>query len=109
MAANDPQRGIVFIAQQLDMDDTMEPLDLFTAHWEDPFETPPVPLEDGPEFSAAEEAIQWGRERARVVLIRVGPLPQVYYSAGDDPPESHEPETVEPHAPVPPWPPGSHS
>jgi hypothetical protein len=45
-----------------------------------------------------------GRERARVVLIRVGPLPHVYYSAGDDPPESVEPETVEAHAPVPPWP-----
>jgi hypothetical protein len=101
-AVSDPRKGVVYISQELD--DAMRPVDWFNLHWENPHVRPPTFYEEGPRFSTAEEAIQWGRERARVVLIRVGPLPQVYYSAGDDPPESVEPETVEPHAPVRPWP-----
>jgi hypothetical protein len=102
MEESDRRKGTVYISQWLD--DAMQPVDWFILHWEDPNATPAVFYEEGPGFSTADEAIWWGRERARVVLIRVGPSPQVYYSAGDDSPESVEPEGVEPHPPVPPWP-----
>ncbi len=102
MAKTDQRKGVVFISQTVD--NAERPLDWFDAHWENPHLRPAVSYEYSPGFTTAEEAIQWGRERARVVLIRVGPMPQVYYSAGDDPPEAYEDETVEPHPPVPPWP-----
>jgi hypothetical protein len=105
MAPTDQRKGVVFISQRLD--DAERPLDWFDAHWEDPRLRPAVFYEDSSGFSTTDEAIQWGRDRARVVLIRVGPMPQVYYSAGDDPPEAQEDETVEPNPPVPPWPGGS--
>jgi hypothetical protein len=83
MEESDRRKGVVYISQWLD--DAMQPVDWFILHWEDPNATPAVFYEQGPGFSTADEAIRWGRERARVVLIRVGPSPQVYYSAGDDP------------------------
>jgi hypothetical protein len=103
MAGSDRRKGVVYISQHLD--DELRPIDWFNAHWEDPHLQPAVFYEDSPGFATADQAIQWGRARARVVLIRVG-QPPVYYSAGDEPPELNEPEGVEPHAPVPPWPDG---
>lgn len=62
----------------------------FQAHWESEREGRPVLVEQGPEFDSAEEAITWGRRRAPIVLIRVGPPPQTYYSAGERDPAGEQ-------------------
>ena len=74
------RRGIVYIAQ--DLDERGERRDFFSGHWELP--DPPTSLEHGPGWTDAEEALAWGRERAPVVLVRLG---SQYYSAGDAEPE----------------------
>jgi hypothetical protein len=43
MAGSDQRKGIVYISQELDLDDTMRPLDQFKAHWEDAYATPHPP------------------------------------------------------------------
>ena len=58
----------------------------FRARWESERHGRPVLMEEGPEFDSAEEAIAWGRRRAPVVLIRIGPPPRTYYSAGESDP-----------------------
>jgi hypothetical protein len=47
MAGSDQRKGIVYISQELDLDDTMRPLDQFKAHWEDAYATPPPSLRTG--------------------------------------------------------------
>ncbi len=69
--------GIVYISE---LDDSPTPA--FHCHWESGDASGPFLVEQGPRYARAEDAIAWGRERADVVLIRVGPLPQKYYSAG---------------------------
>ncbi len=49
----------------------------FSAHWEGQGRA----FEDGPRRVSAQEAIDWGLQRAEVVLIRPGE--EGYYSAGD--------------------------
>lgn len=46
-------------------------------------------LEGGPGWPTAELAVAWGRERADVVLIRIG-VPGTYYSAGDSEPTDEQ-------------------
>ena len=57
--------------------------------------TPPRLLEEGPGWETAGAAIAWARQRARVVLVRIG-IPGTYYSAGvDDPAEDSPPRWPE--------------
>jgi hypothetical protein len=73
----------------------------FTGYWEaeDYFgrdETPPGLLERGPGWEDPDEAIKWGRDRATVVIVRIG---NTHYSAGD------ELALDEDDQPLPEWPP----
>lgn len=54
-------------------------------------------IEDGPGWDSVTDAIVWARERARIVLVRIG-LPRTYYSAGID----DLPEVSPPRWPAPP-------
>jgi hypothetical protein len=83
--------GIVFIAE--DVGDAPDPGFLFTGHWESL--EPPRLLESGPGWASADAAIEWGRARADIVLIRIG-MPGRYYSAGQRQPRGE---------PLPEWPP----
>ncbi|HEU0019873.1 MAG TPA: hypothetical protein VFQ14_06245 [Thermoleophilaceae bacterium] len=72
--------GTVFIAEQEDPDDLFMLTGLFAGHLERDDD-----LADEFEDLSADEAIAWGRERARVVLIRTGDSD--YYSAGVENPD----------------------
>ena len=89
--------GIVYLAQRLE-GWPGEPE--FYGHWE--VDAPDEgPMLEGPGWSTAEEAIAWGRERAPVVIIRVGRQPwQQHYSAGDV-----FPDLEPPRGGLLPWPP----
>jgi hypothetical protein len=50
----------------------------------------------------ADAAIEWGRKRSRVVMIRLGHSAGTYFSAGDERPAV---ERDDPNWPVPAWPP----
>jgi hypothetical protein len=79
--------GIVFISENPDL----EPR--FRAHWETERDGKGVFLEDSPGFDRAEDAVAWGRSRSPFVLIRLGPIPQQYCSAGErQPPDLQLPE-----------------
>ena len=71
------ETGIVFIAEDPDL----EPR--FRAHWETERDGKGVLLEDSPGFDRAEDAVAWRRSRSPFVLIRLGPIPQQYNSAGE--------------------------
>jgi cytidine deaminase len=77
----------------------------FTAYWdngEPDKNEPPRMLEQAPVFAEVEEAIAWGRARARRVLVRLGNDSTRMYSAGSEPLpwNSNSPESV-----LPEWPP----
>jgi len=77
---SDRLTGTVFIAEQEDPDDLFMVTGLFAGHLERDDD-----LADEFEDLPADEAIAWGRQRARVVLIRTGDSD--YYSAGVENPE----------------------
>jgi hypothetical protein len=56
---------------------------LFVVSWEDEDD-----VIESTEVRGAEAALAWGRERAEVVLIRLGHTWETYFSAGDRPEES---------------------
>jgi hypothetical protein len=64
--------GVVYLAEDPEADPP------FSGYWENG--QPPALLEDGPGWVSAAEAVEWGRERALVVLIRL--WPGRYMSAG---------------------------
>lgn len=97
------RRAEVFIAP----DDPVPPGEMtnpdsspFWVSWQDNDEGGEGPLEDD-HVTGAEAAIAWGRERSRVVWIRLGHSDDTYFSAGDDHPADHGGE----HERVPHWPP----
>jgi hypothetical protein len=55
--------------------------------------------EDGGTFDSAEAAIRWGRERAPIVIIRLGGSHDTFFSAGDVHAENED------GTPFPLWPP----
>ena len=57
---------------------------------------PPALIEEGPGWPTADMAIAWGRQRADIVLIRIG-VPGTYYSAGDIDPVGDHPLHWPPH------------
>jgi hypothetical protein len=65
-----------------------------SCHWEGEREGRPVLLERAPSELTLEEAIAWGRERAPVVLVRLGG--REYFSAGAEDPVDQD---------LPRWPP----
>jgi hypothetical protein len=80
------KHGVVYIAQRvLEFESSTE----FYGHWE-PAESETI--ESGPGWDDPESAIAWGRERAPVVLIRIGQPPQQHYSAGETFPAGRPPE-----------------
>ena len=54
----------------------------FSGHWEAEEPTPHL-VEEGPGWEDPEEAIAWGRERAPLVLVLLGPREDSVYSAGE--------------------------
>lgn len=90
------RKGIVYIAEDGDKE-RLPRSPRFHGHWESV--EPPALLESGPGWANVELAIVWGRERADVVLVRLG-VPGTYYSAGYRQPQQGEP--------LPEWPPASH-
>jgi hypothetical protein len=87
------RRGIVWVAREGPVPEgrLVDPTaTLFWASWQHDEEGA---LGDA-EIRGAEAAIAWGRERAKVVLIRLGSDENTYFSAGD-----------EPRPDIPPWPP----
>jgi hypothetical protein len=70
------KHGVVYIADW--PEDWPDSEHRYDGHWETGDETRPV--EQGPGWDDAEEAIRWGRERAPLVTIRIG---TTTYSAGD--------------------------
>jgi len=86
-----PGHGVVYLAD--DSEGTGADGGPFWGHWETSPPDPPALLEDGT-WGTADEAIAWGRTRARVVFVRVGSPPR-YYSAGD----------LHPDPSLPTWPP----
>ena len=90
----DSRHGQVFIAPH--------PQGGFTAYWENEEPDkgePPGLLEDAPPFANVEDAIVWGRIRARRVIVRLGDDSTTIYSAGS------ERLTWEEGDPFPTWPP----
>ena len=90
-----PLHGVVFIAD--------DPLPLHQGrppgvhcHWEGERDGQPVFLEHGPAEASLDEAIAWGRERAPLVLVRLGG--SRYFSAGAEDPQDEE---------LPRWPPSA--
>ena len=81
--------GIVYIAEEVesDADGGWRATGRYAGHWETGVEGAHKMLEWGPGWTDASDAIRWGRERAPLVLIRVGDPPRTYYSAGDRDPE----------------------
>jgi len=75
--------GRVFVA-----DDGVPPGKPAHARWEEQGEDGSVLLEEAPAGLSLEEAIAWGRERAKLVLVRL--FGEWFFSAGvEDPPEGH--------------------
>ncbi len=76
------KRGIVFVDKRPPLEhwarSSAEPD--YSSYWEIPGPEPGV---DGPDTDDIEEAIRWGRERADLVLVRLGPDEDDYYSAGE--------------------------
>lgn len=96
------RRGIVYIAEEL-RDVAVPGPTRFYGHWES--QDPNTLLEQGPGWDEIEDAVTWGRERAPVVLLRLGETePQVHYSAGDE-----EPRGIPPPGGIHSWPPGGRS
>ena len=84
------RRGIVYVAEEL-RDFAVPGPTRFCGHWESGNPADGV-LEQGPGWDDIEDAIAWGRERAPVVLLRVGETePQVHYSAGEEDPSGIPP------------------
>jgi hypothetical protein len=88
--------GVVFIAEDSELDPNVPGRDWFTArfnaHWES---DDGQEFRNGPEGVSADEAIKWGREQADVVLIRVGNwdlggADHGYFSAGVEHPDDEE-------------------
>jgi hypothetical protein len=87
-------RSVVFIAEDPWAGEDDSPR--FYGHWEAAEVGSNELLEQGPGWDDADEAIAWGRERASIVLIRVGPMPQRYFSAGlEQPPDQTLPQWPE--------------
>jgi hypothetical protein len=72
----DARHGIVYLAEEPDRDLP------FGGYWD--AGDPPALLEAGPGWATAAEAVAWGRQRARVVLLRL--LTDGYVSAGEQQP-----------------------
>ena len=72
--------GTAWISQIVGFD--LQPGD-FVGYWETDDEQPRV-LEEGLRWTAPEPALEWARERAAVVMIRLAHTD--YYSAGRDAP-----------------------
>jgi hypothetical protein len=75
--------GVVFVGENFDLDDAFRLTGLFSAHWEDPGGDAYL---QGPAEVPVAEAIAWGRERAPVVLVRLGDDDE-HYSAGEKQPD----------------------
>jgi hypothetical protein len=73
-------KGVVFISEDPWAEEFDSPR--FTGHWEASEGGSNELVENGPGWDSPEDAIAWGRQRAPIVLIRVGPFPQRYFSAG---------------------------
>lgn len=67
----------------------------FWASWQDDEADEPL---DDVDLDGAEAAIAWGRERSRVVLIRLGNRGDTYFSAGEE-------HVANDDGPLPLWPP----
>lgn len=94
MGGTDDRHGQVFIAPHPDGG--------FGAYWdnEEPDKgEPPEMLEEAPPFTEVEDAVAWGRVRARRVVVRLGDDSTTLYSAGP------ERLTWEDGEPLPEWPP----
>jgi hypothetical protein len=74
----------------------------FFGHWEGVIDGRPTFFEQGPGWNEVEDAVAWGRERSRRVLVRFGLGDPVHYSAGEEP---FEPGDIV----IRPWPPAEHS
>ena len=63
-------------------------------------------FDEDAEFDEVEDAIRWGRERAEVVLVRLGSVIEAHYSAGSRPATDYVDGSGWPFAPWPPstWP-----
>ena len=70
--------GIVYIAEDSEMQDAFRLSGLFSAHCEDDDSEAGT---DGPQGVPLEDAIAWGRGRADIVLVRIGEG-ETFYSAG---------------------------
>jgi hypothetical protein len=84
MADSIKRRGIVWIAREGPVPEgrLVDPIGtLFWASWKHDEEG----LLGDADIRGAEAAIAWGRERAKVVLIRLGKYENTYFSAGDEP------------------------
>jgi hypothetical protein len=93
-AEGDRLGGTVFVAELMDPEEPFMLTGLFAGHVERDDD-----LADEFEDLPADEAIAWGRERAKVVLIRTGDSD--YYSAGPDNPQRlpEWPSSAAPHGP----------
>jgi hypothetical protein len=78
--------GYVFIGEDQDAADGLVWSGLFSARWQS---LDGASFEQGPQGVSADEAIQWGRGQADVVVIRLGDS-DVHYSAGARPPRPEE-------------------
>jgi hypothetical protein len=67
------RHGVIYLAEDPEHDPP------FGGYWDNG--DPPAMLEEGPGWATAADAVAWGRERARIVLIRL--WPDRYFSAGD--------------------------
>jgi hypothetical protein len=79
----DERHGIVFIAPHPHRDHRGD----FIAYWdngEPDNGQPPRMIEEAPVFVHIEDAIGWGRARARRVLVRLGHDQAAMYSAGSE-------------------------
>jgi hypothetical protein len=74
-------RGIVHIAISHPL---REDRPRYRGHWEDG-QMPATILEEGPGWDDTQTAVAWGRERAPIVLVRVGRDEHSIYSAGVTP------------------------
>jgi hypothetical protein len=74
--------GEVFVAEDFEPTDAFRPSGKFSAHWQDGQGGHVT----GPEGVSVNEAIEWGRRMAPVVLVRLGDEDE-FYSAGDDQPD----------------------
>jgi hypothetical protein len=83
------RHGIVYIAEELS-DAVVPGPTRFYGHWE--ADDRGGVLEQGPGWEDVEAAIEWGRARAPVVILRLGEAaPQTHYSAGEQDPEGLPP------------------